>query len=75
MLAGCTTAELQVLFRGEAWADRTRVNELAERKLQEIELLSRRIAVMKEVLQSVQRCGCLTLEECPLLLACGKEGR
>lgn len=65
--AGFSLAELQVLMRSEPWPDRERFDELADNKLRDLELLADRLQFMREVLESVRRCGCLRLEECGLL--------
>lgn len=65
--AGFSMADLQVLLRSEPWPDQERFDELASNKLRELELLEAKLQVMREVLESVRRCGCLRLEECGLL--------
>jgi MerR family redox-sensitive transcriptional activator SoxR len=69
--AGFTVAEMQVLLAGFApgVTYTTRWQALAERKLPEVEALIARATEMKRLLESSLRCGCVTLESCPLLQA------
>jgi MerR family redox-sensitive transcriptional activator SoxR len=66
--AGFTMAELQVLLRSDPLPDQTALAELADRKLRELDELISRVQVMKELLAAVRRCGCLTVEECAVLI-------
>lgn len=66
--AGFTMAELQVLLRSEPLPDQAALSELADRKLRELDELIDRVQVMKELLSGVRRCGCLTVEECAVLV-------
>jgi MerR family redox-sensitive transcriptional activator SoxR len=66
--AGFTIAELQVLLSSEPWPDRSRIEALTSTKLRELEIMADKIKVMKELLESLRRCGCLRVEECALLL-------
>ncbi|HWI61315.1 MAG TPA: MerR family transcriptional regulator [Symbiobacteriaceae bacterium] len=67
--AGFTMAELQVLMRSEPLPDQAALSELADRKLRELDELMSRLQVMKDLLSSVRRCGCLTVEECAILVS------
>lgn len=67
--AGFSMAELQVLLRTEPLPDQAALSELADRKLRELDDLIERIQVMKELLSAVRRCGCLTVEECAILVS------
>ena len=65
--AGFSIAELQLLLTPDPWPDRERITVLTTRKLDELQVLLHQIQVMKQVLESVRRCGCLSLEDCALL--------
>jgi MerR family redox-sensitive transcriptional activator SoxR len=67
--AGFTVAEMRVLLAGFAPGTTytARWQSLAERKLPQVEALIERATEMKRLLESSLRCGCLTLESCPLL--------
>lgn len=67
--AGFTMAELQVLLRSEPLPDQAALSALADRKLRELDELIERVQVMKELLSAVRRCGCLTVEECAILVS------
>lgn len=67
--AGFTMAELQMLLRSEPLPDQAALSELADRKLRELDELVERVQVMKELLSAVRRCGCLTVEECAILVS------
>ena len=66
--AGFTIAELQLLLRSEPLPDQAVLAELVDRKLCELDELIHRIKVTKELLAGVRRCGCLTVEECAVLV-------
>lgn len=66
--AGFTMAELQVLFQREPLPDQVALDDLTDRKLKELDELMEKIQVMKAVLSSIRRCGCLTVEECAVLV-------
>lgn len=66
--AGFSMAELQVLFQREPLPDQAALDELTDRKLRELDELMEKIQVMKAVLGSIRRCGCLTVEECAVLI-------
>lgn len=70
--AGFSMAELQVLFQREPLPDQDVLDDLTDRKLRELDELVAKIEVMKAVLTSIRRCGCLTVEECAVLVS--KEG-
>ena len=67
---GFTVAEIRSLVDGFDGAGVTsaRWQELASRKLSEIEALIRRAEQMKQVLEESLHCGCLTLDACTLVL-------
>ena len=67
--AGFTMAELQLLLRSEPLPDQAALAALADRKLRELEELISRAQVMKDLLAAVKRCGCLTVEECAILVS------
>lgn len=69
--AGFTMAELQVLFQREPLPDQAALDDLTDRKLRELDELVARIEVTKAVLSSIRRCGCLTVEECAVLVSQG----
>ena len=66
--AGLTLDEIRLLLRaspdGGAASDRLR--EVAERKLPEIVALIERAEVVRGWLEEASRCGCPTLDNCPL---------
>jgi MerR family redox-sensitive transcriptional activator SoxR len=63
---GFTLAECRQLFHG--FSDNApmsrRVQGIAAKKIAELDALTHRIRVMKEVLESAQRCRCIDLQEC-----------
>lgn len=64
--AGFTLAEIRQLvrgFEGERW------KRLAEKKLAEIEATATHLTVMRELLRTVVRCGCIDLDECGRLIS------
>ena len=67
--AGFSVAEMQVLLAGFApgVTYTARWQELAERKLPQVEALIARATEMKWLLESSLMCGCVTLESCPML--------
>lgn len=67
--AGFTIAELQVLLQQEPLPDREVLTALTDRKLLELDQLIEKVQVMKAILKSVRRCGCLTVEECAILVS------
>lgn len=69
--AGFTLEEIRVLMDGIERGDApsTRWQELAETKLPELEARIRELEGMRAVLLEGVRCGCVTLEQCDLLLA------
>lgn len=67
--AGFTMAELQILFQSEPLPDEAELAALTERKLRELDELIAKLQMMKGVLTSVRACGCLTVEECAILVS------
>lgn len=67
---GFTVAEIRSLVDGfdRVGVTSARWQELASRKLSEIEALIRRAEQMKQVLEESLHCGCLTLDACTLVL-------
>jgi DNA-binding transcriptional MerR regulator len=63
---GFTLAEIRGLFHGfrDATPLSARMQGLARKKIAELDALTRRIQVMKEMLDRAQRCRCLDIEEC-----------
>ena len=64
--AGFTLKEIKTLFQGFD-AETTlsaRWRTLARRKLEELELLARRVRRMRRALQIGLKCGCLRIEDC-----------
>jgi MerR family redox-sensitive transcriptional activator SoxR len=63
---GFTLAEIRQLFHG--FRDNTplsaRMQLLAARKVQELDVLSGRIGIMKNMLARAQRCRCIDVDEC-----------
>jgi len=75
---GFTLKEVRTLFNGfrsdvplsKRW------QELANKKLAELDVLSERIAAMKKLLERAQRCRCIDFEECGRrILEGGGKGR
>lgn len=66
--AGFTMAELQVLLQSEPLPDQAVLSALVDRKLRELDELIHRVNLTKELLAGVRRCGCLTVEECAVLV-------
>lgn len=64
--AGCTIAEIRTLLHGFApdTPPPARWQELATRKLPEVDALIARAQGMKRILEAGLRCECPTLEEC-----------
>jgi len=63
---GFTLAECKQLFHG--FSDNAsmsrRVQDIAARKISELDALAQRIRIMKQVLEGAQRCRCIDLQEC-----------
>lgn len=68
--AGFTLEEIRVLVSGfpEDTPPAERWQELASRKLEEVDALIQRMQAVRQVLQESLRCDCLTLD------ACGERG-
>lgn len=68
---GFSIAEIRALVAGceEAGVSSQRWQELAARKLDEIDALIVQAEQMKQLLQESLDCGCLTLDACELVLA------
>lgn len=64
--AGFTLAEIRVLVSGfpEDTPPAERWQELASRKLAEVDALIQRMQAMRQVLQESLHCDCLTLDAC-----------
>jgi MerR family redox-sensitive transcriptional activator SoxR len=63
---GFTLEEVRMLFdgfRGDVPLSK-RWQDLASRKIAELDALTERIAVMKELLEHAQRCRCMDFQEC-----------
>ncbi|MFI5272346.1 MAG: MerR family DNA-binding protein, partial [Ktedonobacterales bacterium] len=69
--AGFTLGEIRELFFGFAVGTHPalRWEELARRKVIELEEQSRRIQAMRGLLQEGLRCGCLTMDQCTVWLS------
>ena len=67
--AGFTIAEIQTLFRGFApdTPPAARWQTLARQKMIELDALIERTQRMKHVLETGLQCGCLRLEDCPIM--------
>ena len=67
--AGFTIAEIQTLFHGFApgTSPAARWRTLACRKVTELDALIERAQQMKHVLETGLQCGCLRLEDCPIM--------
>jgi len=63
---GFTLDECKQLFRnfGDDAPLSRRIQDVAVRKIAELDALARRIRVMKKVLENAQRCRCIDLKEC-----------
>ncbi len=66
--AGFSMAELQLLMKSDPLPDQAALSELTDRKTREIDDLIEKLHVMKVLLAAVRRCGCLTAEECVILV-------
>lgn len=69
--AGFTLEEIKTLFQGFG-ADTpasARWHVLARQKLVELDLLAARVKQMRHALQLGLKCGCMRIEDCPLLPA------
>jgi MerR family redox-sensitive transcriptional activator SoxR len=67
--AGFTIAEIQTLFYGFApdTPPAARWQTLARQKMTELDALLERTQRMKQVLETGLQCGCLRLEDCPII--------
>lgn len=67
---GFSVAEIRSLVEGfdEVGVASSRWQELASRKLSEVDALIRRAEHMKQLLEESLGCGCLTLDACQLVL-------
>ena len=67
---GFSVAEMRALVEGfdEVGVASERWQELASRKLTEVDALIARAQNMKQVLEKSLHCGCLTLDSCALVL-------
>ncbi len=63
---GFTLAECRQLFNGfrDTAPLSRRVQDLAKKKVAELDALTRQIAVMKHLLEQAQECRCMDLQEC-----------
>jgi MerR family redox-sensitive transcriptional activator SoxR len=63
---GFTLAECRELFNGfrDDAPLSSRMRKLAGKKIAELDALSRRVALMKELLENSLRCKCVDLREC-----------
>jgi len=63
---GFTLAECRELFNGfrDDAPLSSRMQKLAGRKIAELDALSRRLAIMKELLEKSLKCKCVDLREC-----------
>src|SRR6267154_2519966 len=63
---GFTLAECRELFDGfrDDAPLSTRMQKLAGKKIAELDAMSRRIALMKELLENSQKCKCIDIREC-----------
>lgn len=68
--AGCSVAEIRALVAGfdTAGVAAERWQELARRKLADVDALLQRAARMRRLLEASLACGCLTLDTCQLVL-------
>jgi MerR family transcriptional regulator, redox-sensitive transcriptional activator SoxR len=66
--AGFTLEEIRTLFHGfdVATPMSTRWQSLARKKLNELDLLAKRIRRMRRALELALKCGCLKVEDCTL---------
>lgn len=73
--AGFTLAEMRTLFNGFAPGQppRARFEALAHQKLEELEAVIAQARQMQAVLEAGLVCGCVSLEECELVLRTGNE--
>ena len=62
---GFTLDEIRELFgkAGEAFLSQ-RMQKLCRKKIDELEALSQRIAVMRDLLERAQKCQCIDVQEC-----------
>ncbi len=67
--AGFTIAEIKTLFHGFApdTPPAARWQTLARKKVTELDALIERAQRMKQVLETGLQCGCLRLEDCPVM--------
>jgi MerR family transcriptional regulator, redox-sensitive transcriptional activator SoxR len=63
---GFTLEEVRQLFHNSGAEARLsdRMQNLARKKVEELDAMSRRIALMREFLDKAQRCKCLDVSEC-----------
>jgi MerR family transcriptional regulator, redox-sensitive transcriptional activator SoxR len=75
--AGFTLGEIKTLFHGFAAETplSARWKSLARAKLQELDLLAKRIRRMRRTLDMGLRCGCIRVEDCTLSPAIVKDER
>lgn len=69
--AGFTLKEVKILFRGFETETTlsARWHTLARKKLEELDLLAKRIRRMRRALAVGLNCGCMRIEDCALVLA------
>ncbi len=74
---GFSVSEIRSLVEGfnDVGVASARWQELASRKLSEVDALIRRAEHMKQVLEESLGCGCLTLDACQLVLGLPHGGR
>jgi MerR family redox-sensitive transcriptional activator SoxR len=67
--AGFTIAEIQILIHGFTpdTPPAARWRTLARQKMTELDALIERVQRMKQVLETGLQCGCLRLEDCPIM--------
>ena len=67
--AGFTLAEMQTLFNGfrPGQPPKARFRSLAKQKLTELDAVIARARQMQQVLEAGLACGCVRLEDCPLV--------
>jgi MerR family redox-sensitive transcriptional activator SoxR len=72
--AGFTISETRVFLTGfpSSATPSARWRELAERKLEELNLRITQVMKMKTLLQSSFHCGCRTIEDCERLMTAGE---
>jgi MerR family redox-sensitive transcriptional activator SoxR len=72
--AGFTISETRVFLTGfpSSATPSSRWRELAERKLEELNLRITQVMKMKTLLQSSFHCSCRTIEDCERLMTAGK---